>query len=532
MTPNKDEDHATALKGATLAFKGQPQLTPESNNSTHGPDDGFARIAALREFDTKQRQVGHQHVASDAGDRDCDLDAKSKHRRRRSQSPDESQAGIVGDRIKQFSLRAADRAVDRQQQRSVSLQRPSSVTDSQYIAAKLAAEHERPSRSTSVDAAARRNITRNGAVVIPKGSESQLSNASQRQTVSQGTSTASINGPTPQDGRQSLSSGHNGANGHIELVRTSHIPPMESSNSLATMFDRQGSSTSRKERPKPPVKPRNISTHSEQLPPKLPVRPNAERRPSSVRTRSTDRLTRRPRSLHRRISEGPSSSTSRRDSLQDAVAASNLAVTRARELPPKPPPPRRTGTKAQKSSPERPAFKQTLRKEQPYDIDELERQKRYRKHRHIFNKHPHKHHEGDRKHWRDTITERERKRYEGVWAANRGLWIVFDNEGKSISPPKLIMDALPERALPENMVLNAVVKDIWSRSRLSQDILAAIWDLVSHTALGMLSREEFVVGMWLIDQCLKGRKLPMKVSQSVWASTQSLSGINIKLDRC
>lgn len=123
-------------------------------------------------------------------------------------------------------------------------------------------------------------------------------------------------------------------------------------------------------------------------------------------------------------------------------------------------------------------------------------------------KHPNKHHEGDRKRWRDRITERERKRYEGVWAANRGLYL---------SDPAA-----------EDEVLNIVARDIWSRSRLPGHGLEEVWDLVDARGVGRLGREEFVVGLWLIDQVLKGRKLPTKVSESVWQSVK-YAGIKVKL---
>lgn len=124
----------------------------------------------------------------------------------------------------------------------------------------------------------------------------------------------------------------------------------------------------------------------------------------------------------------------------------------------------------------------------------------------IIKKHPHKHHEGDRKRWRDQITERERKRYEGVWAANKGMHLPEDSH---------------------SAVCNLVVQDIWNRSRLSNHVLEEVWDLVDNEGFGRLNKEEFVVGMWLIDQSLKGRKLPVKVSDSVWSSVRRLTGIKV-----
>ena len=142
--------------------------------------------------------------------------------------------------------------------------------------------------------------------------------------------------------------------------------------------------------------------------------------------------------------------------------------------------------------------------------DEEEKEKLAK--RHHFRQ-PNKHHEGTRGRWRDEITEAERKRYEGVWAANKGLYI-------------------PSNASPEE-VQNLVVRDIWSRSRLPPQKLAMIWDLVVDASdddvdTGRLAREQFVVGMWLIDQSLKGRNLPNSVSASVWASVR-LRGVKVGL---
>lgn len=128
-------------------------------------------------------------------------------------------------------------------------------------------------------------------------------------------------------------------------------------------------------------------------------------------------------------------------------------------------------------------------------------------------KHPNKHHEGDRKRYRTTVTERERKRYEGVWAANRGLLL----------PPNPDTNS--------QMVVNVVARDIWRRSRLPDDVLEEVWDLVDLQDVGMLGREEFVVGMWLIDQRLKGNKLPIKVPESVWGSVRRLTGLKSLQER-
>lgn len=142
------------------------------------------------------------------------------------------------------------------------------------------------------------------------------------------------------------------------------------------------------------------------------------------------------------------------------------------------------------------------------EIDEGEK-RRTKKHN-IMKKHPNKHAEGDRKRWRDSITERERKRYEAVWASNKGLHIFPSFDGA------------------ESVVCNLVVKDIFSRSRLHFDVLEEVYGLVDRKGAGWLEREEFVVGLWLIDQRLKGRKLPMRVSDHVWRSVGGLQGIKVK----
>ncbi|KAF9692857.1 hypothetical protein EKO04_009217 [Ascochyta lentis] len=131
-------------------------------------------------------------------------------------------------------------------------------------------------------------------------------------------------------------------------------------------------------------------------------------------------------------------------------------------------------------------------------------------------KHPNKHHEGQRKRWRDQITERERKRYEGVWAANKGILLPASNA------------SYPPDDDPSMDVLNLVVREIWTRSRLPTHVLEEVWALVDSREVGRLTRIEFVVGLWLVDQRLKGRKLPTRVSDSVWTSARGL-GLKVKV---
>lgn len=208
------------------------------------------------------------------------------------------------------------------------------------------------------------------------------------------------------------------------------------------------------------------------------------------------------------------------DSLANAMVASSLASSRApspSKIPPVPPP-RRHGKSyslfhhhpSQEQISRTPSPAKTMRhtmREPVKSDDETD----YKKRRgHIVRKHPNKHHEGDRKRYRNQVTERERKRYEGVWAANRGL----------------LMDAESSHA-----VINVVVRDIWRRSHLPDDVLEEVWDLVDTQGIGRLEREEFVVGMFLIDSRLKGNKLPFRVSDSLWSSVRRLSGITVPQKR-
>lgn len=206
------------------------------------------------------------------------------------------------------------------------------------------------------------------------------------------------------------------------------------------------------------------------------------------------------------------------DSLANAMVASSLASSRAPSpsKPPPLPPPRRHGKHSlfhhhsnhEPSRTPSPAkgMRQTMRDPQKSSDEDEARKPR----NHRVRKHPNKHHEGDRKRYRNEVTERERKRYEGVWAANKGI----------------LDDTLSSTA-----VVNIVVRNIWKRSRLPDDVLAEVWDLVDIQGVGKLEREEFVVGMFLIDQRLKGNKLPSKVSESIWSSVRRLSGINIPRNR-
>lgn len=113
------------------------------------------------------------------------------------------------------------------------------------------------------------------------------------------------------------------------------------------------------------------------------------------------------------------------------------------------------------------------------------------------------------------VTPHERKRYEGMWVSNRCLYLELLPWWASV----MSGEGNPQVKLPEDgLILNLVVKDIWTRSNLPSDLLAQIYDKVDTRNDGTLDRKSFVVGMWLVDQCLYGRKLPREIDQQVWDS--------------
>ena len=317
--------------------------------------------------------------------------------------------------------------------------------------------------------------------------------------------------------------------------------------------------------PSQPVSPVREAEKSPRL-----SQPQHLTRGTSIRSLSTPDL-QRPPALH--LSTNPNLNLT---SLANAIVASNLASARlsapSSPAPPPVPAPRRPGRSPlqpqrtadsilsqltggggggkspNRSTPQRTGMLQTLRSPQPSlsdDEDARHRRRRARDHHHHRRKvlpggsRKHAHHEGARRRWRDEITPRERRRYEAVWASNRGLFLKpgwsLREEDLALPPPRRGPeqegnDAAAEaqarmldrgRAVegPEaEVVANVVVRDIWCRSRLPADELAEVWDLVDRGQRGGLGREEFVVGLWLIDQRLKGRKIPARVGGSVWES--------------
>ncbi|KAI1811243.1 hypothetical protein GGS20DRAFT_563911 [Poronia punctata] len=193
------------------------------------------------------------------------------------------------------------------------------------------------------------------------------------------------------------------------------------------------------------------------------------------------------------------------ESLTNAIVAGSLASSRAapRSAQPPTPPPRQPT----------PRIRQTLRAPRTQSEEEVAKHHGKKPLGKLSSRKKHSHHEGSRKRWREEITQSERQRYEGVWASNRGL--LLDELSAAANGLRDVDKSL--------LIPNVVVRDIWSRSRLPFDELAEVWDLVDIRKKGVLDKVEFVVGMWLIDQRLRGRKIPPKVSDSVWGSAKGVS---------
>ncbi|KAI1106244.1 hypothetical protein F4804DRAFT_50654 [Jackrogersella minutella] len=240
-------------------------------------------------------------------------------------------------------------------------------------------------------------------------------------------------------------------------------------------------------------------------------------RPPSSQTISTITSTSRPPVLPPRLAR--STSHLPLESLTDAIMAGSLASSRltpSKTPPPKPPSRRQT-----------PHMRQTLRQAPSKSDDEdnyaQARSRRRKPLGKLGGGNKHSHHEGARRRWREEITARERKRYEGVWASNRGLLLVTPDGSRSSSA-----NGQARESDKGQVVANVVVRDIWTRSRLPFDELAEVWDLVDRHGRGLLDRTEFVVGMWLIDQRLRGRKIPRKVTESVWGSARGVRVAEVK----
>ncbi|KAI0597630.1 hypothetical protein F4775DRAFT_559052 [Biscogniauxia sp. FL1348] len=207
------------------------------------------------------------------------------------------------------------------------------------------------------------------------------------------------------------------------------------------------------------------------------------------------------------------------ESLTNAIVAGSLAsarMTPASTTPshaPTPPPARKRAAH----------MRQTLRKPPSKSDGEDEKSRtRRRSLGKLGNRAKHAHREGSRRRWREEITPRERKRYEGVWASNRGYLLSSNQNSKNTEVRGGEGTGEGDGSDDGERVANIVVRDIWGRSRLPFDELAEVWDLVDRRGRGALDKTEFVVGMWLVDQRLRGRKIPRKVGDSVWGSAKGV----------
>jgi hypothetical protein len=351
---------------------------------------------------------------------------------------------------------------------------------------------------------------------------------------------------------QDISSGDNSSEEYVSASEDTAQSPMSA--------PRQAPTTVTKQPPQPPpTRSRPPPSHRNRLhnaSQPIDIAPASRPSVSSARSTSSQSNPSLNATYHQLYPRRTTQLTLGED-LANAIVASSLATSRASSPSKLAPPPAtswrhdhhlhhspfqsRTAspTKSTKTAKKPKGMRHTLRDPDSSSSESETEQHPYGKHkkkRHLRPKHPNKHHEGmlslrspqanpfikasadsllgDRKRWRDAVTERERKRYEGLFASNRGLLL----------PP----------TMPNN-ISNVVVRDLWLRSRLPQSELETIWNLVIASGQDQpalpktsLSKEEFVVGLWLIDQRLKGRKLPVRVSETVWASVKGLQGIKIK----
>uniref|UniRef100_A0A060TGA8 ARAD1D28644p n=1 Tax=Blastobotrys adeninivorans TaxID=409370 RepID=A0A060TGA8_BLAAD len=122
-----------------------------------------------------------------------------------------------------------------------------------------------------------------------------------------------------------------------------------------------------------------------------------------------------------------------------------------------------------------------------------------------------------------TVSESERKRYEGLWATNKGIHVPYLVDD-------ILASILETNRQPLDEVHGLVVRELWRRSRLPESSLEHIWDLVDRNQKGSLDREEFLVGTWLVDQSLYGRKVPDQLRASIWNSVSRLN-VHVRLDK-
>lgn len=121
------------------------------------------------------------------------------------------------------------------------------------------------------------------------------------------------------------------------------------------------------------------------------------------------------------------------------------------------------------------------------------------------------------------VTDNERKRYESMWVSNRHRHLNLLSWWPSLTGDSGAINTLPE----DGLILGIIVRDIWKRSNLPNSLLAEIYTKVDTRKDGTLDRKSFIVGMWLVDQCLYGRKLPNVVEQCVWDSVDRYASTTV-----
>ena len=138
------------------------------------------------------------------------------------------------------------------------------------------------------------------------------------------------------------------------------------------------------------------------------------------------------------------------------------------------------------------------------------------------------------------ITNEEKKRYEAIWVSNKNRYLDmlpwYDSYKKKISAV-ISGDTLSDVGtstnneedetediddFEEDLMVNFVVYEIYNRSNLPPKVLKKIYDLVDKRNDGTLNKQSFIVGMWLIDQCLYGKKLPDEIPDLVWNSVDKM----------
>lgn len=488
----RDDSDSAARQGATIAFNHNPRTTPHVN-----PQFSAATAAAL---------------ASTSGNRHAEL------RRMEAESEPGPEVGSVKDKIGRLSATSSlsPAGAGSRGRKPV----PSLAPTTEQIAARLAASRSPDRRlQTTTSDAAKFGAIRSAGMVQPQAPLERHELPSPTAIRPDLTRNSPI-GSALQDDSTGSDPDSGIGRSSVQQSRAGHVHDQ-------TPSPRQ--STSTRNTPEPPETKPKLPPRSTGPPAAPPRKPMPTGHPLRATTPSMVSISGQ--------SHNSSSSTAdelggmSEEALSNAIVASSLASSRASPataIPPPLPTRRRAGARSilhlthtptsdlsRTPSPHK-GMPQTLRGTAKND-DDTDHHRRHR----LLHKHPHKHHEGDRKRWRQEVTEKERKRYEGVWASNKGLFIPSDRsnphdpDGAGKWPP------------PRECVLNLVVREVWSRSRLPPAALAQVWDLVDHRQIGLLTKEEFVVGMWLIDQQLKGHKLPVKVPESVWDSVRYVTGIKL-----